>query len=389
MQDKDQPLTIAAAAALSCIGVFGIFTSLIFVSTLGAVLGMSPAEASQVPAAEKLGTALATLVAIAWIRRFDWRRMSAIAILIVLVVNIASAYAQDATTLTALRFIAGFAGQGTVFAIGIAIINDTANHDRNFAFVIAAQVATGILTLLVLPPLAKSYGVAGIVWPLALLAVLVLPLLLRVPAHPKPRTAEQGARASNASLVPALVALVVMLIWCTGLGAVWGFVMKIGTASEFLDMTLAGRALAISTLAGVGGALAASWLADRAGRILPVTVGLLVQAIAISALRGDMSFVQFAATCAVFQIFWNFTGPYLMGTVAAADYTGRMSVTIPAAQIGGFAGGLFLAGRLMSPDAPDALLVANYVGIAGCTIALLLFIPLALQLRRKAQTAIA
>ncbi len=385
MEQKDQPMKIAAAVALSCIGVFGIFASPILVSALGATLGMTHEQTGSITAAEQLGTALATLAAIGWVRTFNWRRIALLAIVVVVAVNLLSAWQTDADSLTVLRFIAGFAGQGSAFAIAIAIINDSGNHDRNFAFAIAAQVAVGILTLLTLPPLAKLYGIGGVMWPLAGLALLVLPLIRWVPLHPRKKPAAAQGASESASVVPALVALAIILVWCTGLGGVWAFIIKIGDASAVLDATAAGRALAISTLAGVGGALAASWLADRLGRLIPVTVGLVVQIIALSLLRGDMSFVQFAATCAVFQIFWNFTGPYLMGTVAASDFTGRLSVAIPTAQLGGFAIGPVLAGRLMTENGLSA---ANFVGIAGCAFALLIFIPTAIRLgRRDLETA--
>lgn len=183
---------------------------------------------------------------------------------------------------------------------------------------------------------------------------------------------------------PAIMALAVMLIWCTGLGAIWAFVKLIGTSAG-IDAGQVGVALGISTGVAVIGALAASWLADRVGRIIPVAVALLVQVAMIFLLQGQMGFVQFAVTAAVFQAFWNLTGPYMMGTVALSDATGRVSLLIPTAQIGGFFLGPVIAGPLLTPGAGYG--PANLVAIVCFLLALALFIPTALRLERRLRTA--
>ncbi|MCC7200719.1 MAG: hypothetical protein IT483_14495, partial [Gammaproteobacteria bacterium] len=122
------------------------------------------------------------------------------------------------------------------------------------------------------------------------------------------------------------------------------------------------------------------WLSDRIGRIVPVTVALLIQVATIALLQGEMSLLQFTVTVAVFQIFWNLTGPYLMGTIALSDDTGKVSLLIPTAQIGGFFLGpviasYFLRGPGFGP--------ANTVAIICCLVALAIFIPTAMHLNKR------
>ena len=174
-----------------------------------------------------------------------------------------------------------------------------------------------------------------------------------------------------------------LLVWCTGLGGVWTFLLTIGEAGG-LPATRAGQAIAISTAVGVSGALAASWLAGKGGRLLPVSIALVVQVGAILLLQGELGFIRFAITAAIFQSFWNFTGPYMMGAIAGSDPGGRISVLIPAAQTGGFALGPFVAGQLMTAD---SLVAANYVGAAGCALALIIFVPVAWRVRRAVLAA--
>ena len=373
----DKPTTLIAALLLSCVGVFAIMAGPIMTEVLVAALGLPADAAGQIFAVEALGTALAPLAATLWMGRVKWRNAAIFALLVVVAGNVVSSYQTTAGALTALRFAVGFLGQGTAFTLAIAIISGSAQKDRNFAFLIAAQVVLGVLSFLVLP-FPKDAGVGGVLLPLAGLALLTLATVGWIP---QPTAAASGHQAATGggSAGPAFMALGVMLIWCTGLGAIWAFVKLIGTSAG-IDPAQVGVALGISTGVAITGALAASWLADRIGRIIPVTVALLVQVVMIFLLQGQMSFLQFAVTAAVFQIFWNLTGPYLMGTIALSDNTGKVSLLIPTAQIGGFFLGPVIAGQFLTGQGFGP---ANTVAIICCLAALALFIPTALRLNKR------
>lgn len=376
--------SLVAALLLGCVGVFAIMAGPILTEVLVSGLGMSPTSAGQIFAAEALGTALGPVAAAFWIPRVRWRTAAVVALLVVVIGNLVSASMTSPQALTGLRFLVGFLGEGTAFALAMAIISNTAAKDRNFAFLIAAQVLLGVMFFLVLP-LPRDGGIGGVLWPLAGLAAVGLLAVgtIRQPETPAGHGGHGGHGAggvAGGSSRPAFVALAVMLIWCTGLGAIWAFVKLIGTSAG-IDGSQVGLALGISTGVGTVGALAASWLADRIGRIIPVTVALLVQVAMIFLLQGQMSFVQFVVTAAVFQTFWNLTGPYMMGTIALSDTTGRVSLLIPTAQIGGFFLGPVIAGPLLAPGAGYG--PANLVAIVCCLLALALFIPTALHLDRR------
>lgn len=377
----DRPATATAAVSLSCIGIFGIMAGPILAAVLGTSLQFDSAQIGQIAFAEIGGGALASIFATFWIQKANWRLIGIGAIASVVVCNLLTGWQTDVTAITVLRFLAGFLGQGTAFALAIGIINTSSNPDRIFGFSIASQVGLGVIMLLILPGLGASMGVKGVLWPLGLVALLVLPTLAWIPER-NPVASDGGQSKAQGSAGTAIVALIVLLIWCTGLGAVWIFLLQIGEAAG-LEPTRAGQAVAISSAVAISGALIASALAGRGGRLLPVSVALVVQIVMIMLLQGEMSFVRFAATCAVFQTFWNFTGPYLMGMVAESDATGRIAVLIPVAQTGGFAVGPAIAGSLI---AGGSLVAANYVGVAGCLIALLVFIPTALRGARQPAT---
>jgi len=388
----DKPNAIIAALLLGCVGVFAIMAQPILVEVLVNRGGFERSLAGKITAVEVLGTALGPVLAMAWMQRVSWRLAAAFALLVVIGGNLVSTMLSDTSLLMALRFFVGLLGEGTAFALAIGIVGGTEQKDRNFAFLIAAQVTLGVAFFLALP-LPREAGVSGVMLPLAGLALVALATVGWVPHTGQGGHGHGGATAAGSSSAPAYAALVVMLVWCTGLGAMWAFIKLIGielTCSGCDDQAKAaaaiavGQALGLSTALAVAGALAAAALADRIGRIPPVAVALLVQITMVLLLKGHMGWAQFAATTATFQIFWNLNGPYMMGTVALGDGTGKVSPLIPTAQIGGFFLGPVIVGRFLDQGA--GLGAANTVAASCFLLALLLFVPVARQVGARKKT---
>jgi len=378
----DKPTSIVAAILLSCVGVFAIMAQPILVEVMVNQLGMPRGTAGAITGVEALGTALGPVLALFWMNRVPWRLMAVAALAVVIGGNLFSAGESNTTLLMTLRFLVGLLGEGTAFALAMAIIGGTAQKDRNFAFLIAAQVTLGVVFFLTLP-LPRDAGVPGVMLPLAALAFVALLTVGWIPKVASGGAHHAAGAAAGKSAGPALAALAVMVVWCTGLGAVWAFVKLIGVsvtcagcddAAKQAAGVAVGQALGLSTAIAVIGALAAAALADRFGRLLPVAVALLVQFTMVLLLQGEMSWLRFAVTAATFQAFWNLTGPYIMGTIALNDSTGKVSLLIPTAQIGGF----FLGPTIVTLFLTEGSLTAvNAVSATCILVALALFIPVA------------
>jgi hypothetical protein len=95
-------------------------------------------------------------------------------------------------------------------------------------------------------------------------------------------------------------------------------------------------------------------------------------------LQGQMSWVELAIKASIFQVFWNMTGPFLMGAIASTDKSGKVAVLIPAAQTAGFAIGPMIAVAYMTEG---SFIAANYTTMICCAIALVIFVPLALRMK--------
>lgn len=390
----DKPTSIIAAMFLGCVGVFAILAQPILVEVLVSKMGFERGAAASISAIEALGTALGPVLAMFWKQHVSQRLAAFVALLVVAGGNALSVTISDNTTvLMSVRFIVGLLGEGTAFALAIGIVGGSEQKDRNFALVIAAQVLLGVVLFRTLP-LPREAGVAGVWLPLAGFALLALLPVAWIPQPAGAGPVGAAGAGRTGSPLPALGALLVMVIWCTGLGAVWAFVKLLGVdltcqgcvgAAKDAAAASVGGALAITTMLAVIGPLTAAALADRLGRIIPVAVALTVQFVMVMLLRGQMSWLQFVVTVGIFQIFWNMTGPYIMGTIALNDATGgKVSLLIPTVQIGGFFLGPTVVKLFLTEGSFTAVNAVSGVCIA---LALVLFIPLANRVKGMASVA--
>jgi predicted MFS family arabinose efflux permease len=376
--DRNAPLSIAAAIAVSIIGVFGLMTQPMVVGIYTDLLGFSLEQGGLVIVAEVAGGALASILAMFWINKINWRIAVVFAIACVVIGNVITSTQTDANVITALRFAVGFFGQGTLFAIGISMIGNTDNPDKNFGFVIASQVAFGVVALFTLRPFVEQYqSIGGMYVPLAVLAAVALVFVKYIPTGSAHQDFGGGDQPKKSLALP-LTALIAMLIWCCGLGSMWAFIERIGVEGG-LESVAALQALGVSSMVAIGGALAASAIAAKGiNRFMPVTIALLGQMGMAWLLQGEMNFWEMAIKASIFQIFWNMTGPFFMGAIAASDTGGKISVLIPAAQTSGFFIGPAVVGMFLQSYGLSAV---NYVTIAFIAVSLAIFIPLSARLK--------
>jgi len=376
--DRNAPVAVLAACVVSIVGVFGLMTQPMVVGIYSDLLGFSLEQGGLVIVAEVAGGALASVLAMFWINRISWRIALMIALTCIIAGNLATTTQTDADVITALRFAVGFLGQGTAFAIGISIIGSTSDPERNFGFVIAAQVAFGVVTLFTLRPLVEQYqSIGGMYIPLAALAAATALLIRFVPTGSVHHETAADARPAGSTMLP-LTALAAMLIWCCGLGAMWAFIERIGVDGG-LESVLALRALGISTTVAIVGALGAAALAAKGiNRFMPLTIALIMQMLMAWLLQGELNWVEMAIKASIFQIFWNMAGPFFMGAITASDTGGKIGVLIPAAQTSGFFIGPSVVGLFLESM---GLAAVNYVTIAFCLASLVIFVPLSARLK--------
>ena len=122
---------------------------------------------------------------------------------------------------------------------------------------------------------------------------------------------------------------------------------------------------------GLAGAFGAAAIGDRFGRILPLTIALLGQAASIWLIAGVGVPNDYLVAVTLFNICWNLALPFVLGTAATADTSGRLIVLLPMAQTTALVIGSVTAGIVIGRFGLGAVL---YQGAISIFLALLIYI---------------
>lgn len=357
-----------AAVVLMCAGASMFQVQPLFLGAVAANLHITEAQVGLLAGVELTGAALASVLAMAWVPRLSWRRVAYAGAVVLAAGNLMSATVASFEALLALRFTTGLLGGGTLYAVSLAVASDVRNPDRLFGLAVAALVALTMIAMLLLPRSIAAFGTAGILLPLAAFAICVLPLVRFVPHAVSCKPGLQAADAAGARL-PILLGLAAQTVWYAGVGAVWAYLERIGAQSG-LDLSAIGLAIAIGMGLGVLGALTASAIGTRWGRMLMYGAGTVGQVVAMLMLLPETGFPVFLVAVSLFNLGWNFCLPFLLGAIAQYDPSSRYTVLIIAAQGAGLAAGPLAASVIVAGLGLGAVLAG---GIAACLASLVLF----------------
>lgn len=367
----DRPSAIAAAISLWAVAPLLFLVMPVYVGALADDLGMSTQRIGSIASIEMLGLAVASFLAVLWIRRWSWRTVSWASIVTLVAANLVSIAAEDHFgALLAIRILTGMAA-GSMMSIAIAAIGDTENPDRFFGLAIVVQVIIAGLALYALPFMVAKAGVSGVFVVLAGVATLPVFILRWLPSQGK-KIPDAGTGGSDRRALAPLWGLAGCMVYFVAQTSVWAFLERMGVESG-LSATFIGTSLGFAMFAGLLGALIASLIADRVHRLVPLVITVIGEIAVLTVLKGDMLPYVYLGGATLYQIFWNLSLPFQMGLVARVDTTGRFVVLITAFQGVGIAIAPALTAQLISGD---SYIAVNYMGGIMVVISLLLFLPI-------------
>jgi len=183
-------------AMLESAGIFYASLSPVIVSALAQSGSFSRAEAGYVFSCNMFGTAIGGLCIIFLVHRLNWRRASAVLLVMLMLIDVLSALADTPTQLYVLRFAHGLTG-GVLIGVSMSVIARTLNPERTIALFIMLQLIIGGVFTVLLTPLLPDLGVP-IVW-LSLIAFAFVGLVLLPLLGPYP----VAARQPNGSVLTA------------------------------------------------------------------------------------------------------------------------------------------------------------------------------------------
>lgn len=367
---------IAAGVILYMLAPVGMSLLPLLVGAASDHLGLTPQEAGLLATADYAGITVAAVFAAIYIRRISWRKMALAGILILIIANPLCLLADSLLSLVVLRFLTEL-GTGLIFSLAIVAIGDSYKPDRFFAFGIGLTVALSTGFFLIIPGLIETYGLAAIFIAHALIAVLVLPILPWVP-HEGSGPDESAAKPTASSLVPLALAMLAFTLFTAAEGGVWAYLERLGNATGMSGQTV-GQVLAITQVASVLGAITASWLSTRFGRVLPLAGGIILFAIGSAIFLGETSSSYIIAAC-ITQFCYVFGVPYLLLACVELDPSRRYYVLTTGFKLGGMAlGPAIISGFLMEGSyAPVA-----WVAVSSLILCLAVMVPLAMMLDRR------
>jgi predicted MFS family arabinose efflux permease len=336
---------------------------------VGATVGMlnfSSTQAGLIGGADMLGATLSALVVSLLVSRGRWRGLVYLGVLLLAVANVLSGLAASFTALLVERLIAGL-GEGVIVTIATVSIAETLNPDRLYGFAAAALVAYGSPALYFTPPFLDAHGLRGVFWVLAALTAVTTPLVRYLPDRAR-LTQASSTIVGGLSLASA-IGLLGIFAYFTAQGGVWAYLDRLGT-EHHIDAARVGIALALSAIAGLLGALVASWLDVRYGRLKPLIFAALGTAVALLALDASADFMAFILMTGLFNFCWNVSIPYQLGALAQIDPTRRTVALSGVLSNAGLAAGPVVAAAVISERSVQNVSV---MGIAFTVLSLIMF----------------
>lgn len=342
--DANESRSLVSAILLGVVGPEVFIVQPGFVQGMVQYLGFDDRAAGYVASAEMFGIAATTVAMTFAAQRFNWRRVIAWSLAIMVATNLACTMVRDVTTFAVLRFATGI-GAGGLISLSFTAIGLTRRADRNFGYLIMWVLTYGAFALLAMPTAYGLAGLTGVLWFFALFPLVALPWLKYFPVSGE-NTVQVEKDAVNLPAPAKGLALAAMFAYFLAQGVVWAYLFLIGIAGGLTEQQVA-NGLTMSQFAGIAGALGAALTAGRYGRALPLLIGIVGGAMTLYFLVGQFSATLYLVAVSVYNLAWNFTHPYLLGAMASFDRRGRVVVNAVAMQMLGLAFGPSLAASVI------------------------------------------
>lgn len=285
-------------------------------------LGLPLNAIGRIFAAELIAMAISCGVCALLMARIDRRRFTLIALLVLMLGNLASTQFHSQGALLMCRMICGASG-GAVMAAVYATAALRRAKDPTFAMINIANLLWGMLLVTSMPLILNAYGVNGAFWLLAVASAVAVQGCWRIPQrYPDAHRLSSGSTQPFGLTSALLITLFALLFF--GHSALWVYQERIGK-SIGLEPQQIGAILGGSILAGALGAGLAGLIGRRLGLLLPQLISFGVALLATLVMVYGASLGAFLATACMLHMAWFFSLPYLFSMAAELDPSGRLA----------------------------------------------------------------
>lgn len=329
-------------------------------------LGADPVRAGFGTTLEVLAMAASSLGLASRVSRMELRRVALGGVAITLAGNLGSVAAAAWPACVALRVVAGV-GAGIALAAGQAAGARSLAPDRLFARVVFWRATIFAILLPAFPLALAAWGHRGVYAATGTVTLVCLAGCARMP--------RAGASAAAAGMIPAgfvvsAAVLAATFLFATGDAALWSFSERLGLAAGVASGHM-GTVLALSVAAGLCGSASAARLAIHGPRPVHVFAACVVTAAAALAVANAHGTAAFTLAIGLYGGAVFFMLPYLFGTAARWDTSGRLAAAAGGALLLGTAVGPSLGGVLVERWGTPA--VGSAAAACSALTALLLY----------------
>lgn len=374
--DKFGYVAVAIFQGKAAIMLFSIIPLILgaFVDHLGFQAGSS----GYIISAEILGVAVANGLGFFWVNRLQWRLTSRTLLTALILVNLGCTQVSSYEGIMAVRVLCGLI-EGSVLALTYAMLARTGRPDRNFGFLFGVGLTLGAINFLLAGFMLEQMGMPGLFINLSLMCVIPLILSGYIPRQSGADFVRENLDEIRGLLfIIVLIILAANLVYFVGQSGVWSYLNRLGVQHGLARDAIT-YGLSLSLLAGVAGSLVAAWQDNRLGRVVPLSLALVMALGSVIWLYLDFNLTTFYIAAFLFNFANNYGHPCLLGYLAEIDRKGRYVVASGAMQTGGMALGPAIAGYFVSGvDVTNSL----WVGVVALVLAMILFLPIMLLVRR-------
>ena len=332
--------------------------------------GFSQTQAGSLGSAYLIGFSLASMTALWWAGRFNWRKLAAVAAAVVIADLLLLARVESYAMSLMLVPVIGIM-MGALWTVAYRIFSGSRNPERSFSIgIVVSYSALALVTFVIGEFVVEDFGLAGSSYVLGGVVLLLAISAFILPEGLK-TSDEVAGKSSQRPSMPIALALFAILGTSFAFAAVWAFTERIGIDAGFNTSQIS-PVIASNLLASAGGSVLATLLGMRIGRMLPLFAGMLAILVSIVGLITVDSFWTYAAAVAGLGFSIGFVMPYQMGYLAALDRDGRFVLFIAAAQGIGSAAGPFLGGAAADAGGYRLLVLVAGAAMAVSMLALLI-----------------
>lgn len=276
------------------------------------------------------------------------------------------------TDIFALLFILRVAvGLGSALCLSAAIITISSfkQPDSTTGYVYAYVILLLAFLMYSVPRLLPDGSQRGLFSLFAVLTILGTLLLLKLPAGQAYQ--RQNISISTGGNIYRLIAIffTAEFLLLAGVGTVWAFIERVGLASGITPHDI-GLYLSLGMLVSMLGSFTAGYVGIRFGRFLPLVGGAVLTAAGSGLLPGSTDAVSYLIMTFIFLFMLSFVLPYVVGTAAMIDRSGRLATAALAVQVFSYGAGGAVGGLVVEHFSLASL---SFIGFSGPVLAACFF----------------